>query len=187
MPPTRRRLLQTVLAGATTGLIAGCAGDGDDGGGPTSTATEPRTTSAPTSTSQTTPEPTSATGTTAEPTATDTAEPTTTTAEMTDDGQTVAMTASTFSPVRLEVPTGTTVVWENEDNYGHTIVDAQFHDVAESWSFQSGTVGGGGSASYTFDSAGVYEYYCDIHGRSQMCGAILVGGATLDEDLPCEG
>jgi plastocyanin len=165
-------------------LIAGCAGDGDDGGETTGTATETRTTAEPTSTGETTPEPTTATETTAPPTATETTEPTTT--QTTDDGRTVAMMASTFSPVRLEVPTGTTVVWENEDNYGHTIVDAQFHDVSESWSFESGTVDGGESASYTFDSAGVYEYYCDIHGRSQMCGAVLVGGATLDATLPCE-
>lgn len=183
MPPTRRRLLQTVIGGGTTVLLAGCAGDGDGDDTETTTiaTTDTRTPTEQTTAAQTT----ASEGTTADSTATDTAEPTTT-AQATDDGRTVTMTASTFSPVRLEVPTGTTVVWENEDNYGHTIVDAQFHDVAETWSFESGIVGENESASYTFDSGGVYEFYCDIHGRSQMCGAVLVGGATLDSDLPCE-
>lgn len=135
--------------------------------------------------------------TTADDTTTD--EPATTTQEQTttqvttteastetSDGRTVDMVSSTFDPVRLDVETGTTVVWENEDSYGHTVVSDQFHDVAESWDFESDTLGGADTTSYTFDSSGVYEYYCDIHGRAQMCGAILVGGATLDQDLPCE-
>lgn len=183
MTPTRRRLLKTVIGGGTTVFLAGCAGDDDGNGGETTTS---RPTDTGTPTESTTPEQTTSTQeTTSDPTATETPNPTTT-AQPTDDGQTVAMTGSTFSPVRLEVPSGTTVVWENQDSYGHTIVDAQFHDEAESWSFESETVGSGESATFTFDSSGVYEYYCDIHGRSQMCGAILVGGATLDASMPCE-
>lgn len=102
------------------------------------------------------------------------------------DTQTVDMRNTAFSPVRLEVPSGTTVVWENRDSFGHTIVDAQFHDSAVSWSYDSGNVPSGASAEYTFESAGVYEYFCDVHGRSNMCGVVLVGGASVDGDLPCE-
>jgi hypothetical protein len=45
---------------------------------------------------------------------------------------------------------------------------------------------GGETTSYTFESAGVYEYYCSIHGQGRMCGVVLVGGATKPGPLPCE-
>jgi plastocyanin len=183
MRRTRRRLLGSLLAGGTA-ILAGCAGDGDTGsdGTTTSPPTTTETTRSTTVEETTTGQP--ATTTEPEPT---TARPTTTEAStQTPDGRTVAMAGSSFSPLRLEVPTGETVVWENEDSYGHTVVAARFHDVAESWDFTSETLGANDTTRYTFESSGVYEYYCDIHGRSLMCGAILVGGATLEQDLPCE-
>lgn len=183
MTPTRRSLLGSVLAGGTA-LLAGCAGDSD--GGSAGTTTSPPTTT------ETTPSTTVEDTTTGQPATTTEADPTTAratttqAATQTDDGRMVDMVGSSFAPVRFEVPTGATVVWENEDSYGHTVVADRFHDVAEAWDFTSETLGANDTTSYTFESSGVYEYYCDIHGRSLMCGAILVGGATLEQDLPCE-
>lgn len=102
------------------------------------------------------------------------------------DGTTVSMVNTAFSPLKLEVSTGTTVTWTNEDSVTHTVIAAQFHSQAEDWSFESASIQAGQSTTYTFDSAGIYEYYCDVHGESSMCGAILVGGASLAESLPCE-
>lgn len=103
-----------------------------------------------------------------------------------DDEATIAAVNTTFDPVRASVTPGTTVVWENQDAFEHTVVSAQFHDAAASWSFDANLTGGGGTAEYTFESAGVYEYYCDVHGKSTMCGVVLVGDAALDAALPCE-
>ena len=216
MSPTRRTILRRASAAGVLGLLAGCTDGGLGGGyGPgggdatgTPTATE-STTAAPTSTN---PAETTATGTsepvgegmttTEEPTtegSTTTAEPTTeastTTAEPTTEAPTatpeptqpttVALQGFAFDPVRASIDTGGTVRWVNEDAAGHDVTSAQFHDAAESWSF-SETFSGGASISHTFESPGVYEYYCTIHGRSSMCGVILVGEASLSNTLPCE-
>lgn len=187
MARTRREILGITV---TTMALAGCAGNGDGGGQATTTQT---------TTEESTPTDTPPGDTQSTPTTTDSGDQTQTETSVTEESTTestttrsgatatVRMTNTSFSPHELEVETGTTVVWTNEDAFGHTIVDAQFHDVAESWSFDSGNVPSGGEASYTFDSSGIYEYYCDVHGRSSMCGVVLVGGATLEQNLPCEG
>ncbi|MFB6111660.1 MAG: plastocyanin/azurin family copper-binding protein [Halobacteriaceae archaeon] len=168
--PSRRRLLFGLGSVVAFGTFAGCSG-GDGADDPTTTTGSTTSTTASTSIE---------------------AEPTTSTETMTStatagaDETTVSMANSAFDPVRTEVPEGTTVIWTNDDSYGHTVVSAQFHDVAEAWEYDSGTIDGGETAQYTFEEAGVYEYYCSIHGRSTMCGAVLVGGATLDAQLPCE-
>lgn len=96
------------------------------------------------------------------------------------------MKNTTFQTLKAEVDTGTTVKWVNEDGFEHTVTSAQFHDKAKSWNFDK-KVPGGGRVRHTFDARGVYEYYCTIHGKSTMCGAVLVGGAMLDKSLPCGG
>lgn len=103
----------------------------------------------------------------------------------TSSADTVVEIDSAFDPVRISVETGTTVMWDNTDMVAHTVTNAQFHDTAESWSFDRDVEPQGGTR-HTFDSAGVYEYYCTIHGKDQMCGAVLVGDASLDGSLPCE-
>jgi plastocyanin len=105
-----------------------------------------------------------------------------------DDGNgdaVVSMVDTSFDPVTLAVDVGTTVEWVNEDSVGHDVTAAQFHDAPIDWSFAE-SVSGGGTASHTFESTGIYEYYCTIHGESRMCGAVVVGDASLTESLPCD-
>ncbi|MEF8757141.1 MAG: plastocyanin/azurin family copper-binding protein, partial [Halobacteriales archaeon] len=136
----------------------------------TTTGTEPPSTGAETATE---PEPTTEERATATGTERTTEPPETTTTETTTaepaESKTVALEGFAFNPVRTFVDPGTTVRWMNEDNAAHDVTSAQFHDAAESWDFSQG-LSGGASASYTFESAGVYEYYCTINGRSSMCG-----------------
>lgn len=104
------------------------------------------------------------------------------------ESATVGVYSNYFEPVRLEVPTGTTVTWENEASGAystHTVTSATFHDGAADWSLDD-RLSSGDSTDHTFDSSGVYEYTCTIHGESAMCGAVLVGDATLDGSLPCK-
>ncbi|WP_396611051.1 plastocyanin/azurin family copper-binding protein [Haloferax sp. S1W] len=173
----RRTFLAT--ATVTMPLVAGCTGSDGGGGGEEQTTT---TTTEPTPTPTTT-ETTESTPTTTETTTTES--PTTETQTTPAPDVTITMRNTAFQTVRAEVETGATVEWVNEDGYGHTVTSAQFHDGAESWSFAR-QVPGGGSVSHTFDSPGIYEYYCTIHGDGTMCGAVLVGGASLDKSLPCE-
>ncbi len=61
-----------------------------------------------------------------------------------------------FSPGALTVKAGTTVTWTNEDSASHTIV-------SDSGAFSSDSIATGKTFSYTFDTAGTYEYHCGIH------------------------
>lgn len=125
-------------------------------------------------------------------TPTETATPTeTTTPTPTETGSgssaTVTVGDNYFSPERTEIDSGGTIEWEAlANNYGnHTVTATQFHDDAAAWSKDT-TLAPGDSTTRTFESAGIYEYYCSIHGESSMCGVILVGDVTLSKDLPCE-
>lgn len=172
------RSRRAVLLSAPSLLVglAGCAGD--EGNAPTET----RTTSAGSTTTEAeTPTETA----TATPTETATPSPT-----ETSTGQSVRIGAFSnyFDPIRQSVSVGTTVVWENNSSGtydSHTVTSTQFHETAVDWSFDE-EFSGGETLSYTFEEAGVYEYYCSIHGETSMCGAVLVGDVSLEQDLPCE-
>lgn len=99
----------------------------------------------------------------------------------------VRISGSTYDPMRLSVEPGAEVTWRNDDPYSHTITADQFHDKAADWSRDERISSNGGQATHTFEEAGVYEYYCSIHGKSEMCGVVLVGDVSLDASLPCEG
>ncbi|WP_435062775.1 cupredoxin domain-containing protein [Halobaculum sp. EA56] len=171
----RRGYLATLAGGYIVGL-AGCAGGGTGG----------ETTGGETTGVETTREETTETGSPA----TTTGEPATTTATAGsgDGSASVGVYSNYYQPVRLSVPVGTTVTWTNQASGAyatHTVTSARFHETAASWSLDA-RLGSGDSTDHTFDSPGVYEYYCTIHGESTMCGAVLVGDATLESNLPCE-
>lgn len=97
----------------------------------------------------------------------------------------VEAVGTAFDPIRVDVGVGATVGWVNRDGIPHTVTSATFHDGAASWE-KDGRFGPSETTRHTFEEAGIYEYYCTIHGEDVMCGAVLVGGATLDGNLPCE-
>ena len=85
----------------------------------------------------------------------------------------------TFSPGTVEVAVGTTVTWTNNDTAPHTVT-------ADDGGFDSGELAQGGTFSMTFDTAGTYSYFCEIH--PQMTGSVVVTAAddeaadAADED-----
>lgn len=99
--------------------------------------------------------------------------------------ETVTAVDSLFDPIRLEVEPGATVEWTNEDNFAHDVTSGQFNDVAADWNAAM-DLPAGATVSNTFESEGIYEYYCTIHGQSNQCGVVLVGNVSLDASLPCE-
>lgn len=68
-----------------------------------------------------------------------------------------------FSPVVLTVKKGTTVTWTNSDSTPHQIKSATFN---------SSQLSKGQSFSFTFDTAGSFNYICSIH--PSMTGKIIV-------------
>lgn len=165
----RRRTF--VASAVTVGAVAvaGCTETGTGDGTETGTTTTGGTTTEETTTEATT-TPTPA------PTPAFAEEPVVTVAEY------------AFSPQVLRVRPGTKVTWRNEGNDTHTVQSDVFNpDVATEWSFYSADLARGGSTSYTFEESGVYEYYCTAHGRTRMCGVVLVGNVEYSATLPCEG
>jgi len=71
----------------------------------------------------------------------------------------------TFSPKELTVPVGTTVKWVNHDDIPHLIVEKKT-------SFRSKALDTDDSYSYTFTSAGDFDYFCGLH--PHMVGKVIV-------------
>lgn len=68
-----------------------------------------------------------------------------------------------FNPAVLNINKGNTVTWTNNDSTLHRISGT---------GFQSGDLTNGQSYSFTFNTAGTYDYICGIH--TYMKGQIIV-------------
>jgi len=71
-----------------------------------------------------------------------------------------------FTPNTIEINAGDTIVWENRDTQGHTVTS---NDKIE---MNSRLLGLGQKYSHTFNRAGFYAYYCEIH--PYMTGKVIV-------------
>lgn len=70
----------------------------------------------------------------------------------------------TFSPKELTVAVGTTIKWVNRDDIPHTVVEKKT-------TFRSKALDTDDSYSYTFTSAGTFDYFCGLH--PHMVGQII--------------
>ncbi|MFB6150951.1 MAG: plastocyanin/azurin family copper-binding protein [Haloarculaceae archaeon] len=91
--------------------------------------------------------------------------------------------ALAFAPTKLWIDPGTTVTFEWVSN-GHNVVPNTQPDGA-GWSGVEGAPSAlydaGHTYSHTFDTPGMYTYYCQPHEGLGMKGAIAVGGAVPTE------
>jgi plastocyanin len=81
----------------------------------------------------------------------------------------------TFAPQRVTVKAGTTVTWINDDDTPHTVSSA-------TKAFKSKALDTDDKFSFTFMTAGVYEYFCSLH--PHMTGTIVVEGSTGSNTSP---
>jgi amicyanin len=77
----------------------------------------------------------------------------------------VTMDHNTFIPAEITVAPGTTVTWTNNEAMPHTVVD-------QNKGFRSKTIVKDGTFSFTFTTAGDYDYLCSIH--PNMKGKVTV-------------
>src|SRR3954466_14564007 len=75
-----------------------------------------------------------------------------------------------FDPEKLEIKTGETVKWTNEDDRDHTVTCKQ-----KEGGFKSGNLGNGDTFEQKFEKAGKYSYTCSYHPR--MKGTVTVKDA----------
>ena len=80
-------------------------------------------------------------------------------------------TNSCFIPNPVTVPMGGTVTWDNTDTAAHTATAGSATD-GPSGVWDSSLIMAGGSFSFTFDTAGSYDYFCMVH--PWMVGTIIV-------------
>jgi plastocyanin len=71
----------------------------------------------------------------------------------------------TFTPPELTVAVGTTVKWINHDDIPHTVAN-------KDKAFRSQALDTDDSFSYTFASAGTFDYFCGLH--PHMVGKVIV-------------
>jgi len=96
------------------------------------------------------------------------------------ESATIEMSDDTFIPLRQSIDVGGSVTWTNNDDSMHEIVTDNTNEIEPT------QVESGDTFSHTFSEEGVYEYSDLNLGQETMCGVILVGDVTFDEDLPCE-
>jgi plastocyanin len=70
----------------------------------------------------------------------------------------------TFTPPELTVAVGTTVKWVNHDDIPHLVVN-------KDKAFRSKALDTDESFSYTFASAGTFDYFCALH--PHMVGKVI--------------
>lgn len=97
----------------------------------------------------------------------DDAATTTDTAAVTTAAAAVEIKGFQFNPATTEVKVGDTVTWTNNDTAPHTATQKPSGS-----GFQSGTLQPGDSYSFTFETAGTYDYYCEFH--AGMTGQVVV-------------
>jgi amicyanin len=82
-----------------------------------------------------------------------------------EEANVVTVDNFTFTPPELTVAVGTTVKWLNHDDIPHNVVD-------KNKAFRSKVLDTDDSYSFTFASAGTFDYFCGLHPHMQ--GKIIV-------------
>lgn len=86
--------------------------------------------------------------------------------------QNISILNYAFDPANLTVKAGTTVTWVNNDSVPHKVVPVSGSSDAIASGFGSANLSQGDTYSFTFNSAGTVDYYCQIH--PMMKGRITV-------------
>ena len=81
------------------------------------------------------------------------------------DANEITIDNFTFTPKELTIAVGTTVKWVNHDDIPHTIVEKKT-------TFRSKALDTDDSYSFTFTSAGTFDYFCGLH--PHMVGQVIV-------------
>ena len=79
-----------------------------------------------------------------------------------------------FIPHTVTIGVGETVTWDNTDQAAHTATSGSASDGPDGV-FDTSVIFAGQSASFTFDEAGTYPYFCMVH--PWMQGTVIVGGS----------
>ena len=91
-----------------------------------------------------------------------------------------------FAPTNLWIDAGATVVFEWVGNQSHNVLFEEMPDSAGISGYE-GLEGSGFTHSITFETGGIYKYFCQPHKGLGMLGAIAVGGDVATEAVESSG
>ena len=77
-----------------------------------------------------------------------------------------------FLPNPVDTKVGGSIVWTNDDISAHTVTERDQRNNITSAGFDSGLLSQGQNFTHTFDTAGIIDYYCQLH--PQMVGRVIV-------------
>ncbi|MEP6583967.1 MAG: cupredoxin domain-containing protein [Ginsengibacter sp.] len=83
----------------------------------------------------------------------------------TTNNKTINIVGMAF-PASTTVKKGATVTWHNSDAFAHTVTSD------DGTTFSSGNMGGNASFTYVANTAGTFDYHCNIH--QGMTGTLIV-------------
>ncbi len=75
----------------------------------------------------------------------------------------VFMQAIAFDPMEITIQAGESVTWTNQDFVPHTATSGNPEDTDLGSIFQSALLGQGGTFTHTFNDAGEFVYFCEVH------------------------
>jgi len=81
-----------------------------------------------------------------------------------------SLTTDAYSPNPVQVSTGATVTWTNDDSQPHTATSGE--NTTPDGTFDSGVMAPAATFEHTFTEAGEYPYFCLLH--PNMVGTVSV-------------
>ncbi len=86
----------------------------------------------------------------------------------------VFMQAIAFNPMEITIQAGESVTWINQDIVPHTATSGNPEDVEPGAIFQSERFGQGGTFTHTFEDAGEFVYFCEVHPAMMRDAKVIV-------------
>ncbi len=86
----------------------------------------------------------------------------------------VFMQAIAFNPMEITIQAGESVTWTNQDIVPHTATSGNPEDENLGAIFRSAQFGQGGTFTHTFEDAGEFVYFCEVHAGTMRDAKVIV-------------
>ena len=90
----------------------------------------------------------------------------------------VFMQAIAFEPMEITIQAGESVTWTNQDIVPHTATSGNPGDADLGSIFRSALLSQGGTFTHTFNDAGEFVYYCEVHPVMMRDAKVIVTGGN---------
>lgn len=90
----------------------------------------------------------------------------------------VFMQSIAFNPMEITIQVGESVTWINQDIVPHTATSGNPGDADLGSIFRSVLLAQGGTFAHTFNDAGEFVYYCEVHPAMMRDAKVIVEAAN---------